>query len=162
MSEKGTRVIFVIFPKLIPIFRNMHAIVGIFPKTCIFFENCYNDAIGDEIVSLRKSQKSGYRMMLQHESTDFLTENLSAKEEADRTVECLFCIKCSEELALQISLYRIPIGKAAFYAVATQDAERIAAELIGTEYQTAESIYRRIVRGTVPPSTLHEVIFDLV
>lgn len=101
-------------------------------------------------------------MMLQHESTSFLTENLSVKEERDRTVERLFCINCSEELALQISLYRIPIGTTAFYAIVTQDAEQIAAELIGTEYQAAESIYRRIVRGTVPPSTLHEMIFDLV
>ena len=68
------------------------------------------------------------------------------------------------ELTLSISLYRLILGGRTFYAVSSADlrsGNEAAAAIVGCDEETAKDIYARIVRGSVPPSTLREIVFDL-
>ena len=92
-------------------------------------------------------------------------ECISSEEDrcnAIKGTELLFSTETRGTLSLTISLYSIPLGRDVFFAVFSRDADSVAAEMIGTDRSSAESVYRRIARGSVPPSTLHEVIFDLL
>ena len=66
------------------------------------------------------------------------------------------------ELSLTLSLYRVNLECRCFYLVSSASESMEAAEMLGSDPEEAFEIYRRLVRGTVPPSTLREIVFDLM
>ena len=70
-----------------------------------------------------------------------------------------------DELDLDVSLYRIDFHGIDFYAVASENRsnrEDAALAFLGKDRTVAERCYKMIVKGSVPPSTLREVVFDLL
>lgn len=69
------------------------------------------------------------------------------------------------ELTLALALYRITLKAGSFYLVSVEDLKRegacSAAEVLGEDPTDAEAIFEKLVRGTVPPNALREIVYDL-
>lgn len=69
------------------------------------------------------------------------------------------------ELTLALALYRISLKAGSFYLVSVEDLKTkgacSAAEVLGEDPTDAEAIFEKLVRGTVPPNALREIVYDL-
>ena len=98
-----------------------------------------------------------------------MKNNDTYRKQCPRTEESLELVRSERstgELELEFSLQRVSLGGQTFYAVASETCgvqqREIAAELIGSEEERAVFLYKRVVNGVVPPSTLHEIVSDLM
>lgn len=82
------------------------------------------------------------------------------------TVELIQSTQTEGEACFVISLYRLTLKQDTFYLVSSEknnaEHRESAAEAIGSDGAYAEEVYGKLVRGCVPPATLHEIITDLV
>lgn len=62
----------------------------------------------------------------------------------------------------RLSLYGVRLDGSWFYAVAvaSEDSGERTAEMLGRDRETAECIYRRLLRYGVTPDFLREIVFD--
>ena len=73
------------------------------------------------------------------------------------------------ELKLEFSLYRVTLCGLEVYLAASMNAKdsskalrEAAAEVIGYDGKSADTLFRKLVCGCVPPSTFHEIVSDLI
>lgn len=82
------------------------------------------------------------------------------------SVETISETETCDGILLRISLYHLTISAREYYVVTSDDSpaggSHTAAAIVGCNRRSAERAYRKIVRGSVPPATLCEVVFDLI
>ena len=96
----------------------------------------------------------------------YVEKHLDSRETAaDFSGLVLLSSETCDALPVRISLWKGELKKYAFYVITsewTDGMHEMRAEILNTDHKTAERIFRMIVRGTVPPSTLREVLSDLL
>jgi len=94
-----------------------------------------------------------------------VTSNTFPCTKAEKGAELLLLRteRIDKGLSLSFSLYRLTLQAGIFYLASVEDLRAGSASLavIGSDREEAESIYLRLVKGNVPPSTLREIVFDL-
>lgn len=89
---------------------------------------------------------------------------IHAKKNAEGEIEMIRTATAEGELILELSLYRITLNHGIFYLVSSCETEGgkecAAAECLGDDFAFAEELYRKLVEGSVPPYTLHEIVND--
>lgn len=91
-------------------------------------------------------------------------ENRSVPAKQYSDTEPLIRCEVNGELCVALSLYRILLEGHAFYVVLSsglRDGRRIAAEMLGDRESEARRIFQMLVRGSVPPETLREIVADV-
>lgn len=89
----------------------------------------------------------------------------SQKTAADFSGIVLLLSETCDALPVRISLWKGELKKYEFHMITsewTDGVREMRAEILNTDHKTAERIFRMIVRGAVPPSTLCEVLSDLL
>ena len=95
-----------------------------------------------------------------------LMTKLTVKEGSSATKKdalTLLSEKTTEgELTLTLSLYRVTMRGCEFHAVVSSDGRESDAAFLTGDPEEAERIFGMLVSGSVPPSTLREIVYDLL
>ena len=70
--------------------------------------------------------------------------------------------KAEGELPLSLSLYRVTMRGCEFHAVISSDGKESDAAFLTGNADDAERLFGMLVSGSVPPSTLREIVYDLL